>query len=89
MKDSVKVKVYSKVNCMPCSFTKKWLEHHNVNYEYEEFDPKSGESYEQVRAQLMQFGFTSFPIVTLLDDDDNLVDSWHGFAPNKLNTLIK
>ena len=86
---NMKVKVYSKVNCMPCAFTKKWLEKHNVDYEYEEFDPKSGESYEQVRAQLMQFGFTSFPIVTLLDEDNNLVDSWHGFAPNKLTKLIK
>lgn len=83
------VKVYSKVNCFPCKLTKRWLSEHNVNYDYEEFDPKEEADYAVVRERLMEYGFMSFPVVTVTDDDNNVVNKWAGFAPNKLKSLIK
>lgn len=85
----MKVKVYSKVNCFPCKLTKKWLTEHKVDYTYEEFDPKQADDYSVVRERLMEFGFMSFPIVTVTDDEGNMLNKWTGFAPNKLKTLIE
>ena len=83
------VKVYSKVNCFPCKLTKRWLSEHNINYDYEEFDPKEEADYAVVRERLMEYGFMSFPVVTITDDENNVVNKWSGFSPNKLKSLIK
>nr|DAH82270.1 MAG TPA: glutaredoxin-like protein [Caudoviricetes sp.] len=73
------ITVYTKNNCMPCTFTKRKLQELGVNYkEINVDDDLSALGY------LMQCGLRSLPVV--FKDDEPVVTG--GFAPNILETLV-
>lgn len=70
------VKVYTKSNCQPCKATKRFLDKNNIPYIEESLEDAS------VLESMKSMGFTSAPIVISGEE------SWSGFNPTKLKTLM-
>lgn len=68
------VKIYTKPNCQQCNMTKKLFQKNNVFY-------TEINGLEHID-ELKEKGFASFPVI----ETDN--DSWSGFKPDKIKTLI-
>lgn len=71
------VTVYSKNNCVQCKMTKRFLEQHNVAFKEINLDEEP-EFIEHVKG----LGFSAAPVI----ETEN--DSFSGFQPAKLKTLI-
>ncbi|XJS09864.1 glutaredoxin family protein [Aerococcaceae bacterium WGS1372] len=73
------ITVYSKPNCVQCTFTKKHLEEHGIKYE--EIDVTQDE---QALAELEFHKFKSVPVVRVGTFDN----AWAGFRPDRLDELV-
>ncbi len=73
-----KIIIYSKVNCMQCNFTKKYLEDKKVDFEVRDVE-KSNEALEEVKA----LGFQSLPVVVAEG-----FEAFSGFRPDMLDKII-
>ena len=73
----MKIKVYSKPNCMQCDFTKKHLD--RMGLEYHAFDVTTDqEALDEVR----QMGFHGLPVVVAEG-----MAPWVGYRPDELDKL--
>ena len=72
----MKVIVYSKVNCVQCDATKRWLKKNDIPFEEESLTP---ELIEEFKVE----GFMSAPVVK------TDVETWAGFRISKLDALVK
>lgn len=73
-----KIIVYSKANCMQCTFTKKFLSDKHVNFEVKEVD-QSDDALQEVRS----LGFQSLPVIVAEG-----LEPFHGFRPDLLEKLV-
>ena len=78
------VELYSKPMCVQCNQSKKTLDKLGVNYTVADVT-EDEKAYEFVTATL---GYKAAPVLVVKDSDGNVVDSWSGFQPEKLEALI-
>lgn len=71
--------VYTKPNCSGCHATKTWAKAKGINIK--EVDISSDDT---LREEALSTGFTQLPIVTVKDDDGEIIASWSGFHPHRL-----
>lgn len=73
--------VYSRPDCMPCKFTKKFLTENNIPF-------KNVDVSEEPEALelLKQHGFFKLPVVA---QNKSFDFAFCGFQPDKLNDLLK
>ena len=72
------ITVYSKPNCVACTFTKKYMEENNIPYEAVDV-MEDAEALELIK----EHGHQGVPVVSI----DNFDDSWNGFRPDRLSKL--
>ena len=72
------VTVYSKPNCIPCNFTKKYLKDNGI--EYRDIDVTQDE---EAFNELKMNGYQGVPVVAV----GTLDNSWNGFRPDRLAEL--
>lgn len=75
------ITVYSKQDCMPCKFTKKFLTEHNIPFKNVDVDEEP-EALEIMK----QHGLLTMPVVAINQSFDF---AFCGFQPDKLNDLLK
>lgn len=75
------ITVYSKQDCMPCKFTKKFLTEHNIPFKNVDVDEEP-----EALEILKQHGFFTLPVVAINQSFDF---DFCGFQPDKLNDLLK
>lgn len=73
-----KITVYSKPNCMQCSFTKKYLDEKSI--EYTTYDVYENE---QALNTVKDLGFKSLPVVVIDGETP-----FFGFRPDLLEVLV-
>lgn len=72
------ITLYSKPNCMPCTFTKKWLDENSVNYTTVDV------TQDEVALNAIKLhGYQGVPVVAVNGFDN----SWSGFRPDRLAEL--
>ena len=72
------IKIYSKPNCMPCNFTKKYLNDKGVKFEeIDVFEDK------EALSMLRDKGFSQMPVVSIEGEFHT------GFQPNLLAKAVK
>ena len=76
------VTLYSKPNCRQCIATKRWLDQNNIEYSIDNIMDDDN------LALVKELGYLEAPVV-IVRDGDNVDDSWSGFIPDRLNTLLK
>jgi glutaredoxin-like protein NrdH len=79
----MKTTVYSLPDCVQCKATKLYLEKRGV--EYDEVNlTQDNDAWELATKTL---GYKSAPVVIVRDDDDNIIEHWNGFSPEKIGKL--
>jgi glutaredoxin-like protein NrdH len=79
-----KVKLYALSTCGWCKKTKRFLDTHNVDYEYEYVDLLSGAERARVMAEMERWNpRRTFPTV-VVDDSEVVV----GFKENRLREVL-
>lgn len=73
----MKIKVYSKPNCMQCDFTKKHLD--RMGLEYQAVDVAEDQ---QALDEVQRMGFHGLPVVVA-----DGVAPWVGYRPDELDKL--
>lgn len=73
---NTKVTLYSKNNCQPCKFTKRYLEKNNIPYQ--EFNV---EDDPQARHWVEEMGYQQVPVVV------SGFDHWSGYRPDMLDNI--
>ncbi|QGJ94177.1 glutaredoxin [Corynebacterium phage EmiRose] len=76
------VTVYSNPGCQPCRATRKKLTSLGIDY-----DEVSLADVPAVAATFIEEGYTSAPIVSVVDYRGAVVDTWSGYSPDKLKAL--
>ena len=76
--------VYSKPACVQCNSTYKVMDRKGIVYET--IDMSQGEEALQVMKDL---GFMQAPVVVNRDEDGNIVSSWSGFNPDRIEELAQ
>lgn len=71
--------VYTKKNCMPCNFTKNFLNDNNIDFQ--ELNTTDHPDYID---DVKSMGFTSVPVILIKGEP-----AFNGFQPDRLATLIK
>lgn len=74
----MKIKVYSKSDCVQCRFTKMWLQEHAFDYETVDVE-KDDESLDKIS----KAGYKALPVVEI-----DGVMLWFGFRPEKLAEVL-
>lgn len=83
--DTKKVKLYKFYAdwCMPCKQQTKILEQEPLSVEL------ISVNVEEQEELASKFGVRSLPTLILVDDEDNIITSWHGITdPKTINTFI-
>lgn len=75
--------MYSKPNCVACRQTVRALDKLGVNYEYSDITTDE-HAYNTVK----ELGFMSAPVIIALDDSGNILKSFSGYQPEKLQELV-
>jgi glutaredoxin-like protein NrdH len=72
------IDVYGQVGCMACKGTTRWLDDHEIEYQYHDIqhDPKALD-------KVMSLGYSGVPVVVT----DSL--HWQGFSLPNLKRLLK
>ena len=79
------VELFSKPNCIQCSQTKKLFD--KLGVDYIEYDvSKDATAFDYVSDRL---GYSAVPVITVSDDEGELLDSWSGFIPEKAQLLLR
>lgn len=73
------INVFTSQNCMPCRFTKRWLDKHG--FEYNEL---KAEEYADI---LREQGLSSAPVVSIVFEDGK-EEVFNGYRPNYLQELL-
>lgn len=73
----MKIKVYSKPNCMQCDFTKKHLD--RMGLEYQAVDVAEDQ---QALDEVQRMGFHGLPVVVA-----DGMEPWVGYRPDELDKL--
>lgn len=73
------VTVYTKPRCVQCNATYKTLDGAGIKYESLDLSVNP-----EVLEEMKALGHMSAPVVAIRDADGNLVDSWGGFRPDKI-----
>lgn len=76
------VELLSKPSCVQCVQTSKTLDRTSVTYSKR--DVTTDETALELAKSL---GYLAAPVVVVRDADNNIVDSWSGFQPDRLKTL--
>lgn len=77
------IEVYSKPQCVQCTYSKTRLE--KAGLEYTEIDiMENDEAFKFVTETLK---FRSAPVIVIKDQSDNILESWAGFNPEKIDAL--
>lgn len=71
--------VYTKDNCMPCNFTKNFLNDNHID-----FQELNTTDYPDYIDDVKSMGFTSVPVILIKGEP-----AFNGFQPDRLATLIK
>lgn len=69
------INVFTNENCVPCRFTKRWLNKNGFNYT----ELKVTDYADILRDQ----GYSSAPVVSIIKDNNEEV-TFSGYSPNKL-----
>ena len=74
------ITVYSKPNCVACTFTKKYMDENGIPY-------KAVDVMEDAEALALvkEHGHQGMPVVSINSFDE----SWSGFRPDSLSKLIE
>ena len=78
---SVKVKLFSKNNCMPCRQTKMFLEARNIPYE--DFNLNDHPEYIE---EVHKYGFQAAPVI--VPEEESGLSPCFGFRPDELKKLV-
>lgn len=77
------VTVYTRTPCVQCNATKRHLDKRKIDYSVVDVTNSVEDSQ-----YLVDQGFMEAPVVEVRDEDGVVVDSWSGFVPDKLDTLV-
>ena len=72
------ITVYAKPNCIPCNFTKNFLEENNIEHSVVDVT-KDSVALDMIKLH----GYQGVPVVTINGFDN----SWVGFRPDRLEEL--
>lgn len=75
----MKIKVYSKNNCIQCEMTKMWLNQNKIPFESVDVS-EHPEKLEEIKLN----GFQQLPVVTL---DEHFENAWSGYNLDRLEEL--
>lgn len=70
--------VYSKANCMPCGFTKRFLSENNIP-----FEERNVTEQPEFEADVKALGFSTLPVIKIDGQEP-----FFGFQPDRLATLL-
>lgn len=80
----MKTTVYSLPNCVQCRATKLYLDKKGVDYD-EIFLNEDDDAWELAVKTL---GYKSAPVIIVRDSDDNIMEHWNGFSPEKIGKIV-
>lgn len=78
-----KMIIFHKNNCVQCKMTMKLLDGDKTPYESINIDDQP--DYAEM---LKEEGYLRAPVVKVFSNDDELVDSWTGFSPDKVKKYV-
>jgi len=79
------VEFFTKPNCVQCVQTKKQFDKYGI--EYRSYNVvEDTEAYQFVTERL---GYSAAPVIAIMDEDGNVLESWSGFIPEKIDLLIR
>lgn len=73
------IDVFGQEACMACKATKRWLDEHEVEYDYHDIQKDS-----VALDTVLSLGYGGVPVV-MVDEQNH----WNGFSLTKLKGLIK
>lgn len=73
------ITLYSRPGCSGCRATKTWARAKGIKITEVDISISS-----ELREEALSTGFTQLPIVTVKDDSGEIIESWSGFHPDKL-----
>jgi glutaredoxin-like protein NrdH len=73
----MKITIYSKNNCKPCTLTKQWLNTRNIEYSQRNIS-KDGKYIQEVHA----LGYNALPVIVVYKDGEKT--TWDGFREDLL-----
>lgn len=79
------IELYSKPMCVQCNQSKKTLDKLGLNYVVADVT-EDEKAYEFVTQEL---GYSAAPVLVIKNDSGDVVSSWSGFQPEKLEALAK
>lgn len=79
------ITVYTQNHCQQCDATKRRLNSKEIDYTVVDMDAdKTG-----IKERLIAQGYKSAPIVKVDDENGDMIDSWAGFQPTKIDRWTK
>lgn len=75
------VRVFGKPKCQQCRMVKRWLDEHNINYEYSDITEDT-----HALGEIKLAGFLSVPVTYIDSDDYN--GYVQGFNPSVLQSIL-
>lgn len=79
------IELYSKPMCVQCNQSKKTLDKLGLNYVVSDVT-EDEKAYEFVTQEL---GYSAAPVLVIKNESGDVVSSWSGFQPEKLEALAK
>ena len=73
----MKITLYTKTGCQPCTLTKQWLNVRNIAYEQRNIS-KDGKYILEVK----ELGYNALPVVVVYKDGEKM--TWDGFREDLL-----
>lgn len=78
----MKILVYGKTGCQPCTATKRWLDEREIL-----FTPLDITMTEN-RVACSYLGYAEAPVI-VITGESGVVQHWSGFRPDKLDELLR
>lgn len=78
------IELYSKPMCVQCNQSKKTLDKLGLSYTTADVT-EDATAYEFVTAQL---GYKAAPVLVIKNEAGEVVNSWSGFQPEKIEALV-
>lgn len=80
---SLAVTLYSKEHCVQCTASERKLNEQKVVFAHE--DATTEESLTLIRD--LDPGYRSAPVITVANEDGEIIDHWTGYRPDKIDAL--
>lgn len=77
------VELYSKPGCQPCKMSKRRFANHGIDFA--EMDVTVNDD---ARDTVLGLGYLSAPVVVVRDENGNVTESWGGYNPDKIDSLL-